>query len=278
MARSLYQIREWPLDLSLAVYQEYPFFKLGVAASVQYYAERLAPLLEEIMVAKSHYSRWVLTGPRFYRIPTAANLLCWAIFEVLKPKNSPARTVSVVNLYKPKLTLETAGDFSQYNDYSKYAWEDRLKLMREHQIPVNGEDFEGCGVVFIDDINVTGTKQENMRDAFAGVYPNDLNWLYIVDCEQSIGRKEPQLESQINNFKIKSALDFGAILARNEIQYTTKCLSKVFTYSVDELTQMLPMLESGQRSRLWAALMEEDLYRGDFFKEKMDLMQRQCRK
>jgi hypothetical protein len=276
--RTLYRLTEYPPDLSNPVYREYPLLKLGVAGAVQYYAGKLTPVVEEIMTANPGYSRWVLTAPPYHGLPAAANLLCWDIYKRLEYQGTAARNISVVNLKKARedTVLENAKDFSNYNDYSKYTWEERLTLKRKHQFPGKEEDFCGRGIVFINDINVTGSGHAYISKAFAEIYPGKLNWLYIIDCDEAVGRTMPQLENEINNFTIKTLHDFGTVLARDDIRHTAKCISKLFTYSTGELEQLLAMMNPGQRSRLWDAVLEEGLYHGDFFKEKMELLRIRC--
>lgn len=271
---SLYQITEWPLDLNHPVYKEYPTLKLGLGSSVQYYAEKLTPLVAEIIRANSKYSDWALTAAPCHQIPAAANLLCWDIYERLKRRSMFAPRLSLVNLKKARedTVIENAKDFSNYHDYSKYTWEERLKLKRKHNFLVNKEDFRNRGIIFINDINVTGTGQDYIRQVFAPVYQDTINWVYIIDCDKSIGRNEPQLENTINNFKIKTVLDFAAILAREDIRHTAKCISKIFTYGYEELEQLLAVLNRNQKIKLWDAIQEEGLYHGDLFKEKIALL------
>jgi PRTase ComF-like len=273
---SLHQITGYPLDLNLEIYQGYPFYKLGVSASVQYYAERLAPLVSKIMTNNQNYTDWVITSPRFHQLPAAANLLCWAVYEKLKRQNDSSRNISLINFQKAGYMLQTAGDFSNYNDYSKYSWEKRLKVKSKHDFIINEEDFSNRGIVFINDINVTGASQEYIRQVFEKVYPDTINWLYIINCDELTGRKEPQLESELNNFKIKTVYDFGAILARDELRYSAKCISKIFTYSTEDLEKLMDMLNSSQKSKIWDAILIDDLYHGDFFKEKMAMLMKIC--
>jgi len=274
---SLYRVTEYPLDLSNPVYSEYPFLKLGVAGSVRHYAEKLTPVVQEIIAAHPGYTGWVLTAPPCHRLPAAANLLCWDIYKRLQHL-APARNISVVDLKRPPgdTVLENAKDFSNYNDYSKYTWQERAALKSKHDFLVREENFRNRGIVFINDINVTGSGLAYISETFATVYPDPLHWVYIIDCDESVGRAWPQLENEINSFAIPTLRDFGAVLAREDIRHTAKCISKLFTYSVDELEQLLAMLGQDQRSRLWNAVLEEGLYHGEFFKEKLDLLRAHC--
>ncbi|MBC7777804.1 MAG: hypothetical protein H7246_20385 [Phycisphaerae bacterium] len=277
--RSLHQITSYPLDLGLEIYQEYPFLKMGVTSSVQHYAALLTPVAEEIIAANPQYTHWVLTSPPRHRRPGAANLLCRAVYERLKRKAGAADYLSIVELANTEEAVFTFGndtDFSNYHDYSKFSFEKRSTLKRKHDFVIKEENFLNKGIVFINDINVTGAGHEYIRQIFASVYPDNVNWLYIIDCDASVGRARPELESEINNFKIKSVLDFAAILTENEIEHTAKCVSNLFTFDIEALQQLLKLLNPTQKSKLWDAVIEEDLYHGALFKDKIDLLRSHC--
>jgi PRTase ComF-like len=279
IVRSLHQLTDYPPDLSHPIYREYPFFKLGVKNGVEYFSERLTPIVEEIMAANPDYSSWVLTSPPSHRIPTAANLLCHDIFERMKNKKDTWYNLSLVKLYNFREEGnidENARDFSNFSSYSSYSWEERLVIIRKNKFIINEENFRDCGIVFINDINVTGSSQEYISQVFAKVYPYKINWLYIIDCDKTTGRKDPQLEYEINNANINTLDDFAAILDRDDIRHTAKCISKLFSCSIAELAQLPGMLNRSHASRLWNSIQQEDLYQGDIFKEKMELIRRIC--
>jgi len=270
--RSLYQFSEYPLDLSHPVCKEYPLLKLGVASSVQYFAAMLTPVVVEIMDANPTHTSWVLTAPPSRRIPTAAILLSLEIYERLK-RNYP--DLSLVQLYNNReegSIHENARDLNTFSGYSRYTWKERKELIQRNQFVIEEDDFRNRGIVFINDINVTGASQEHISEVFSSVYPDKVNWLYIIDCDKGIGRKHPHLENELNNIDIHTVQDFAAILAKKDIQYTAKCISKLFSYEPGELEQLLVLLSPDKKLKLWDAISREDLYQGDFFKEKRQLL------
>lgn len=276
---SLHQLTEYPPDINDPLYTEYSFFKLGVMSGVQYFTKMLIRFVEDIIAANPEYENWVLTAPPNRGLPTAANLLAGSIYKSLNQKNTGVENISVVKLYNISYDgpiEENAGDFRNFSGYSRYSWEERLKIIHKNQFVIKPEDFQERGVIFINDINVTGASQEYFRSAFAKVYPGNINWLYIIDCDKSFGRKYPQLENEINNLVIKSLNDFVSILAREDIQHTAKCISKIFSYNNSEIEQLLGMLNQSQRSGLWESIQLEALYQADIFKKKMELIGRFC--
>ncbi len=277
--RSLYQVAEYPLELSPAICREYSHLKHGVLNSVEYFADMLTPEVAKIIASTPKYNNWVLSSPPSRSIPTAANLLSWNIYKRLNGQSTSERQISVVRLYNNREEGpidENAREFSYFNGYSQYTWEERSEIIQKNKFAINANDFRDQGVIFINDINVTGASQEYISTVFSTVYPDRVNWLYIIDCDKTMGRNNPQLENELNNFSVKTVFDFAAILDREDIRHTAKCISKIIGYSDRELEQLLGMLNSSQKSKLLDTILTEDLYQGDIFKEKIDLLRMRC--
>lgn len=271
---ALHRITQMPLDFSEAIYQEYPLLKLGVSRAVAHYAKLLLPFTRQIMDNHPQYQDWVLTAPPYDGAPAAANLMCWEIHNALLSIIPAEQSVSVVNLYKdePDREIKTAQDFSNYNDYSKYSAAERRQLKSKHRFVLRENDFKNKGIIFINDINVTGTGQEYIRQSFARFYPDSLHFVYIINCDRRIGEAHPQLENSINNFTIKTVEDFGRILSSEKMQYTAKCISKIFTYDLSDLETLLSMLDRKTVAVILDGIVSEKRYEGGYFKEKLDLV------
>jgi len=275
---SLYQFRDYPLDLIRPLCREYALLKLGVSHSVQYFADQLLPAVERIIADNPQYESWVLTAPPASRLPTAAILLSGSICTSLQSKY-PGGRFSMVRLYNQQTENSMDGNarhLLQFSQYSRSNWADRIALIRKNHFEISPEDFEGRGIIFINDINVTGASQEHINEVFASVFPDKVNWLYIIDCDKGMGRKHPHLENELNNIGIQSVKDFAAILAEYDMRHTAKCISKLFSYNLDELEQLLDCLNADQKNRLWAAIQTEYLYEGDVYVEKRTLLGKHC--
>src|SRR5207248_6129898 len=77
-------------------------------------------------------------------------------------------------------------------------------------------DFRGRGVLFINDINVTGTQQKYARLTLDSVQPALVHWLYIFQVDLDLGRSHPEIEYNLNYLNIDSFEDFAEILAGAE--------------------------------------------------------------
>ena len=278
---SLYQINEWPLRFHEDIYQQYPYMKLGVQKSVAHYANFLATMVEEIMDNNPECSEWVITAPPYYKLPAGANLISWAVFRMMLQRQvgRTDQTILLVNQLKKKTdtSLKNAIDFSHYTDYCKFSYQERLLSVSQRRYTINEQDFRNKVVIFINDINVTGASQEYMRSKLMKALPKAVHWLYIIDCDKTIGRNEPQLEYLINNFKLPSVQEFGTILAGEELQHTVKCINKIFACSATEMEQLLSMLNNKQMERLLHLIEEEGNYNSALFAENIGLLKARCR-
>jgi len=276
---SLYQFRDYPLDWNRPLCREYALLKLGVTHSVQYFAEQLLPAVERIIADNPRYESWVLTAPPAGRLPTAAILLSSSICTLLQSKYPDSGRFSMVRLYNQRTENSIDGNarhLLQFSQYSRTDWADRIALIRKNHFEISPEDFEGRGIIFINDINVTGASQEHISEVFSSAYPDKVHWLYIIDCDKEMGRKHPHLENELNNIGIQSVKDFVAILAEYDMRHTAKCISKLFSYNLDELEQLLEYLNDDHKNKIWAAIQMEYLYEGDVYLEKRTLLSKHC--
>lgn len=253
--------------------------KLGLDQSVGYFANLLLPLAERMVAAQPQYGSWVLTAPPASHLPTAAILLSQRICALLQGKYQRTKRFSTVRLYNLRASAsihDDALDLQRFSQYSRSEWADRLALIRQNYFEVRADDFKGHGILFVNDINVTGASQEHISQVFAEAFPDEVNWLYIIDCEKEMGRKYPYLENELNNAGIGTVDEFAAVLALNGMRHTAKCISKLFSYEPVVLSRLLERLDGATQKRLWEAVQTEPLYEGAVYGEKRELLRAYC--
>jgi len=137
------------------------------------------------------------------------------------------------------------------DDYSRLDARQRtLARQAESRTLLPDDAFRGRAVLFINDINVSGAQQQCMRQYFDGVGAAEVHWLYILDVAPSIGHSQPMLENVINSASHASFEGFAALLRREEVDYTGKCLARLFSCSIKQLEGLLPALGGGRIQRL----------------------------
>jgi hypothetical protein len=271
---SLYPLTCWPVDCRHDLLASYPAFKLGERESMVHYARRLAPVVEALIAANPLSTAWTLTAPPYHAIPAAANLLCQEIFGLLKGSFGPSVKLSLIELEENVQHLE---NHSAHADYSRLSSTERIEAReRSASAMVYDQALSGQTVIFINDINVTGAQQRIMRRYFEAVGVAVIHWIYIIDVEDGLGRQAPQIEYDLNTWKYGSFDDFAAIVSTREISFTSKCIARMFSYDVVELTRLFGMLSVQRRSRILELTVQEGRYGGDAFREKIDLLKAFC--
>ncbi|MGH1542850.1 MAG: phosphoribosyltransferase family protein [Arenicella sp.] len=280
---SLKKIDSLCVDFEQAVFTYYPAMKLGVDTAVNFYIDKLLVLAKRAMLKRPAVKDWVITAPAYNTAPAAANLLCWKLFAALQKSLPEMYTVSLVDLRLDRELMEINDekDFKRYYEYSNNSVEDRIRERRKlhskaDDICRHRESFSGRGVIVINDIKVTGTQQEFMSQSFSKVAPACLDWLYIMNVDQELGKVNPGIEHQINNSSIQTLNEFKAVLRSSETQYTARCISRLFTYDMDDFQLLLESLDPEKQQNILDYAIGEGRFEGAYFIEKLNVLKAFC--
>lgn len=274
---ALHTITTLPLDPHFPLFEHYPAMKIGVQESVRYYASRLAPLAAEIIASEPETMEWVVTAPPLYAIPAGANLLAWEVYRMLAERAAGHRCIREVNLRYALPIPSMTRHVLPGADYSSAGIEHRI---RNRQALHEGEgaprlasaDFRGRAVLYVNDINVTGTQQTFMQRALDAVHPASIHWLYVIQVDPSLGRSNPEVEYSLNYLNLDSFEDFAESVARADIEYTSRCVARLFAYPHAQLEPLLRSLDVTRRKRLHQLVTEEGSYTGPECEAKLALL------
>jgi hypothetical protein len=276
---ALHTISAYPFDPGAPVFAHYPAMKFGHRRSVDHFAELLAPMaLKAIVDAPLKDRGWVLTSPPLQGLPSGANLVCRAIWGILAgslPDGLVPRldTLDVQGRRKP---IDNAADFERYNEYSKQDLKTRqhFRLASDERATCDLSSFEGRRTVFVNDINVTGTHLDSITKLLHGAGVESLDVLLIVNVDRPIGCAFPQLENEINTSKIADLPKFTAFLRDCEFDATGKLVSRLMSYDPDKLAAIFEALRPPKRQMLHRAILQEGLYGGLLFKDRIQVVER----
>lgn len=276
--RSLRIIEKLPIDYSDDFFGHYPRLKLGVTESVDYYGAQLSRLAEEVITQSlPGPTDWVITGPAYNVLPGAPNLLCSYIYEDLKNKLPDSITLSLVHLRveTDDLEIKDSESLNKYHNYSTFTQQERNQLYEQSREPlIEPRDFRGRSILFVNDIKVTGTHQRYMQQAFAKVDPPQICWLYILAIDREIAEAEPEVEYAINHSRIASFEEFADLIATHNLEYTSRCITRLLCYELSKLAKLFQMLDVGRKKAILELATAEGRFSGDYFKEKIDLLKR----
>lgn len=269
---SLHRITRLPLDLTHPIFRRYPSAKLGVRESTRHYATLLAPLAAQILASAPHGAPWVLTAPALIYIPAAANYICRHLLQCLKPVLPRGFDLTLVEIEATR-PAPVAGMPRRRNDYSRLDAQQRTLARRdESRKLVPQQRFRGRRVLFINDINVTGAQQHCMSRYFDGVGAAEVHWLYLLDVDPAIGRSDPAIENVINSARHASFEEFAALVRGEDMDYTGKCLARLFSCSLEQLESLLPTLDCGRVSRILELTLREGAVAAEDFEPKLALV------
>lgn len=272
---SLHRVTELPLDLGHPVYEHYTTFKLGVGASVGYYARLLVPLVRKA-IADPCCRDWVLTAPPYDAVRAGANLLCEAVDVLLQgslPTGFESRRIDIrhhpVDPHHPEINRPYR--------YSSVGWRERRQSRAYWQsLTIDEPRFTGRDVIFVNDINVTGAQRDAMRRYFAGLGAASVAWVYIIDVDEAIGRATPELEEAINTSTPLSVEQLAELTAGCGIRVTSQCLHRLLSLDEPDFKSLLTLVGKASREELLRLVRAESRYRAPQFAAKLGLLQRAC--
>ncbi len=274
--RSLRTIETLPIDYSDDFFGHYPRLKLGVTESVDYYGAQLSRLAEDVITQSlPGPTDWVIAGPAYHVLPGAPNLLCSYVYEDLKNKLPDSFTLSLTRLRveTDNLEIKDAESLNSYHNYSTFTQQERSQLYEQAPGPlIELGDFRGGSILFVNDISVTGAHQRYMERAFAKVDSPQICWLYVLAIDREIAETEPEIEYAINHSSIASFEEFADLLATHNLEYTSRCITRLLSYELPQLAKLFQMLDLGRKKAILELATAEGRFSGDYFKEKIDLL------
>jgi len=264
---ALHTIASLPLDPGFPLFQHYPAMKLGVRDSIDFFVRLLMPRVQEIFAREPDDTEWVVAVPPLFALPAAANLLAREICRDLTAYSSvrPPPRLAELRYAAPHpvtLHLETPA-----SDYSRASAADRLKS--RHQlyegrggVAIDREMFRGRPVLFVNDINVTGTQQHFMRRAIARAEPASIHWLHVIQVDPVLGRSNPEIEYALNHLYLGSFDEFAELVAGLGIEHTARCVDRLFGYDVAKLLPVFRKMGTERAKQLLALAAEEGRWKG----------------
>jgi hypothetical protein len=274
---ALHTIESLSLDPHLPLFQHYPAFKLGVRDSVRFYANLLLPLAEQVLLSQPETTEWTITAPPLYVIPAAANLEAWEVFRTLLKRITPHIGLRSTDLRYSLPNPQNNPDALRGGDYSSSDIRGRIRnRQRLHEgkwaPKPDPEDFRDRHVLVINDINVTGTQQHFIKRTLDAVHPAGIHWLYVFQVDPVLGRSNPEIEHALNFLNLESFEDLAEVVARADIDYTSRCITRLFGAPIEKLGPFLGSLDDTRRKRLRDLVMGEGAYTGEAYEARLSLL------
>lgn len=259
MLSALHTIDRYPFDLGNPVFAQYPAMKLGERRAVEHFAKKLLPNAYAL-------GGDILTAPPIYALPSGANLICEALhrhlgleMEILQQTESPG-------------AFESEEDFAAYGDYARLDYATRRAFEPDEDVVFDAAKFRGREIIFVNDINVTGSQMRRMRALLAKAQPRVIHWLLILDVAPRIGRRFPHLESEINHSRLADGEELADFLCRSELTFTGKFVARLLSYSVETWARICRSLDRSTRHAIREAILADGAYPSEVFGEKLAML------
>lgn len=276
--RSLRTIEQLPINYGDDFFRHYPQLKLGVTESVNYFGAQLSRLIEDAVTQSlPRTTDWAIAGPTYNVLPGAPNLLCSYIYEDLKKRLPDSITLSLLHLHAETddLEIKDSESLHQYHNYSTFNRQERSQLYEQSpELLLEPRDFRGRSIIFVNDIRVTGAHEAYMQRAFAKMDSLQICWLYVLAIDREIAVAEPEVEYAINNSCFASFEEFADLLATQNLEYTSRCITRLLCYELSQLELLFRMLDVDRKRAILELTTAEGRFSGDYFKEKIDLLKR----
>ena len=281
MVSALYTVTDYPLDLGHPVFAQYPAMKFGHRPSTLHYARALAPLAMRIVQdAPPENRRWVLTSAPREGLPCGAALISRALHGILRnalPDDYDLR-FDFFSVMRPRAPIADPDEFRRRYEYSRMDFQSRQSIWpdRDREAQYDLAVFRNRRVLFVNDINVTGSQLGAVTAVMEKAPAASLDFLMIVDVAPEIGRAHAHLENDINSSGINTAEALTAYLRDADFECTSRLVSRLMAHDEAALDRIFAALPPARRRLLYGAISTEHAYRGDYFAGKRRAVERRA--
>jgi hypothetical protein len=273
--RALHTIKSYPFDLREPIFAQYPAMKCGERQAVRHYAKLLAPLAER-MIAKAGGRDWVLVSPPAGNLLSGANMVCADLYPILCEilqgqvdiRPVPLR---LIDNWRP---FQSEADFQVHGDYASLDYASRCRMQYgEDDVEYDRHVLEGREVLFVNDINVTGSHLRWIRSVLGRAKPLGVHALLIVNTFAPIGRRFPQLESELNASRLSGPDELISFLRNADLRCTGKLVVRLLALGSAGLGHVLRSIGRAKRRDVVRAMFEDGSYADDFLKRRLASLQ-----
>ena len=272
MLRALHTITAYPPDLRNPVFARYPAMKYGELHAIDHYATLLAPVANSMM-ARTRRSSWVMVSPPVRNLPSGANLLCERLHGLVR-QAWPQRTIAMepLKLVDQSRPFRNEAEFDAYGDYARLDYETRRDLQyAEDEVVYDRPALQDRHVLFVNDINVTGSQLRWLRGVLGKAKPRAIHCLLIANTVSRVGRRFPHLESEINGSRLGDPEELASFLRKADLRYTGKLVARLLALGAEGLGYVFRSIDHARRRRIIDAMFKDGAYARDFVKEKLAL-------
>lgn len=148
---------------------------------------------------------------------------------------------------------------SYTNDYGFLSKEQRRELIDGDSFYFNREFVDGKLILFIDDVRITGTHEEKLKEVLArDNLPNEAMFLYYASLT---GPASPDIEGRLNFSGVQSVADFVQLTKEDGHRMIVRAIKYVLGLPTDQLTWVINALSDKSVSELYHGCLAEGYYK-----------------
>lgn len=202
-------------------------------------------------------------------IPSAYNML--EIAATLLAKHF-MRSLNVI-LVKHKLPIVKwtimHRTITYFSDYAHMSKEDRKKMLGGDRFFINKEFIKGKTLLFIDDVIITGTHEEKIKEFLQTEHiNNNVMFLYYIKYTGN----DPKTESVLNTSGVNCPDTYVKLINEPDHQIIVRTCKFLLNGSADDLNKVLSQCGDEFVVKLHEACLLEEYHLVDRYKENMKLI------
>lgn len=147
---------------------------------------------------------------------------------------------------------------SYTNDYGFLSKDQRKKLINNDSFYVNQDFLQGKLLVFVDDVCITGTHEEKLKDVLGREQlDNDAHFLYYAKYSGNT----PDIEGRINFYAVDDLEDYVRLMEEPGHHIIIRPLKYLLSQQANDLTKFLSMISEDTIARIFHGCIAEGYFR-----------------
>lgn len=205
---------------------EYSRFKYGDGNA----ADKLGALLARdfLETHEAGHSHLLITSSAYKTAPPAARALQDSFVTDMVASSEPD-TIKTFKIDRANLTN---------GDYAHMGLEERQRVMADNGLSLPPDlEIEGQDVVILDDISVTGSHEEMLRNLLEPLQPASIQYGYVLSVVN--GKEHPGIEAAINASSIKGYEDVAPLLESPNFRPNARFCKFILSQSIEDIERFV---------------------------------------
>ncbi len=150
---------------------------------------------------------------------------------------------------------------SYTSDYGFMSKEQRRGLLDNDMFFLNDGFYRGKTLIFIDDIRITGTHEDRLRDILLGDPHLSSNRVFFLYYAQMVGPCRADVEAGLNFSGIKSLDEYAELAARPNHHVIVRPIKFLLSRPKDEFDRFVATISTQKARQIYSGCLGEGYYK-----------------